>query len=403
MYVPGNWLHPRRECRLQSSHMAGIKDITNVWNNVKEIDLRPLREQAERVPRLVIVGRQGSGRHRLVERLRCDPSRPDTCLDSPVAILELDEIAELAHVDLIVLMLGPVGSDESRERSLAIEWANRGLPVLIYRNAPQEVFDTPRPIPSGETVGWVDWKSRRVVTGPLEDDRFMTAEFARAVIQLLPNRLLALGRYFPLLRVPVVRHLINETSFSNAGYSLSTGIAEIVPVFDLPLNVADVIVLTKSQAFLVYKVGLALGLSTEWGDYLAEFGSVLGGGFLWRQIARQLVGLIPAWGIVPKVAVAYAGTYVVGNVVLQWYLTGKHVTRAQMRRLYSEALARGKHMAQNLASRLPRPRLRRKRREAEALPEPQGVQVCPNCAKPSAADASFCQYCGQPLPGLESA
>jgi hypothetical protein len=216
--------------------------------------------------------------------------------------------------------------------------------------------------------------------------------------------------------VPIANRLINEACFSNAAYSLSTGLAEIVPVLDIPLNVTDMIVLSKNQAFLAYKLGLALGLSTRWQDYVTEFGSVLGGGFLWRQLARSLVGLIPAWGIIPKVAVAYSGTYVVGHAVLGWYLTGRHISGKQMRELYGVAFARGKRLAQDLVSKVPRPRLGRRKTPA-LLPErtqtgaqagaAQAVetqvvdvpaaQVCPNCGRTSALDASFCQYCGQKL------
>ena len=105
------------------------------------------------------------------------------------------------------------------------------------------------------------------------------------------------------------------------------------------------------QAFLVYKLGLALGYSTHWGDYAAEFGSVLGGGFLWRQIARSLVGLVPLYGIVPKVAISYAGTYVVGHVVLRWYLTGRHISKDEMKELFSEALGKGRDIARGLLKR----------------------------------------------------
>jgi uncharacterized protein (DUF697 family) len=193
--------------------------------------------------------------------------------------------------------------------------------------------------------------------------------------------------------VAIGRGLINEACFSNAAYSFSTGLAEIVPGLGIPLSVTDMVILTKTQAFLVYKLGLVLGLSTRWQDYVSEFGGVLGGGFIWRQVARQLVGLIPAWGILPKVAVAYAGTNVVGNVVLQWYLTGRHLSRQQIRQLYVQAFGKGKEMASQLMKRLPRPRRKKK---IKALPPPGSeVLVCPACGKSSSSDARFCQYCGQ--------
>ncbi len=173
---------------------------------------------------------------------------------------------------------------------------------------------------------------------------------------------------------------------------------------DIPLNIADMVVITKAQAFLTYRLGLALGFSTQWQDYIAEFGSVIGGGFLWRQLARSLVGLIPVWGIVPKMAVAYAGTYVVGHVVLRWYLTGRHVTRKQIRELYRQSFAQGKAIARNLLEKATWPRLGRRTQDqlpSSATPETTEQlpdwQICPNCGKTSSLDAVYCQYCGQPL------
>jgi ribosomal protein L40E len=202
------------------------------------------------------------------------------------------------------------------------------------------------------------------------------------------------------------------------------------------------IVLTKSQAFLAYKLGLLVGFSTKWQDYVTEFGSVIGSGFVWRQIARQLIGLIPAWGIVPKVAISYSGTYVVGHAILSWYLTGKHLSPMQMRALSRQAFGRGKEIARKLGERFPKPRLgsrkqkqlRRGRKFAELQPgelrtkppieipipgtaEDSGMvsneeqmmdpsepeekaqelrtkRICKNCGKGSALDAEFCQYCG---------
>jgi ribosomal protein L32 len=121
---------------------------------------------------------------------------------------------------------------------------------------------------------------------------------------------------------------------------------------------------------------LLLGFSTRWQDYVTEFGSVIGSGFVWRQIARSLIGLIPAWGIIPKVVVAYSGTYVVGNAILSWYLTGRKLSSKQMRALSAQALTRGKEYARKLGQKIPRPRIGIRKKEklpalqkSHALPE----------------------------------
>jgi uncharacterized protein (DUF697 family) len=381
--------------------MNRFSTLTSFWQNIREADLRPYREQAVGGVRLAIVGEPGSGGDILSEQIRRDPNRPQIFSDAPVLLLDLDTAGQApVQADLIILMVTSSTEEASRADALVRLWQNSAKRVLVLINQPEDAAQA-----SSALSPWTSRLSRRVVIGSPHDTQFLLQKFAPAVIEILPERLLALGRSFPLFRIPIAHHLINDTSFANAAYSLSTGFAELVPVLNIPFTITDTIVLTKAQAFLVYKLGLAFGYSTRWQDYLGEFGGVLGSGFFWRQLARSLVGLIPFWGILPKTAIAYAGTYVVGNVVLQWYLTGRHLSRKQMSVLYSQALDRGKALASTLLKRLPHPRLPRlgKPKPKPALPAPRSTraakrqQVCAHCGKTSASDALFCQYCSTPF------
>ncbi|MGD0006066.1 MAG: hypothetical protein ABSE06_17770 [Anaerolineaceae bacterium] len=366
--------------------MAGLKDLYNTWKNLKEVDLRPIRESALNPVKLAIVGRPGVGRHTLADQMRCDPQKPEKKTQTALLISDLNSPDRAMAAELIILILDATAKDFSQERALAKKWSEAGKKVLAFVNKIDLLGDQTL---ASSSEGW---SMERVLHGSVLAPVFMQSEFTAVIMELLPERHLALGRQFPLFRLAIAQQLINESCFANAVYSFSTGIAEVVPIFDIPLNITDTIVLTKAQAFLVYKLGLTLGLSTRWQDYLGEFGSVIGGGFLWRQLARMLIGLIPIWGIVPKVAVAYSGTYVVGHVVLQWYLTGRQITKQQMRAMYTQALMSGKKTAQVMLSRLPRPRLGWRKKP---LPPALITKICPFCMKPNAPDANFCQYCGQ--------
>ena len=418
--------------------MAGIKDLSSIWTNIKDIDLKPYRDVALYQVKIALVGRPGSGRHTLAGLLRRDPSHPDVQTQSPLALLSLEMADSAAAADLIILLVDLTQADVAAQQALAKRWNDAGKKLLLLGTHLDELAQ------AGDSSLWPHWPAGRVLYGSLLDAHFIQRSLVPAILELLPDLHLALARQFPLFRITVAHQLINETCFSNTAYALSTGLAEIVPVLDIPLNVTDMIVLTKSQAFLVYKLGLGLGFSTRWQDYLAEFGSVIGGGFLWRQLARSLVGLIPVWGIVPKVAVSYAGTYVVGNTVLQWYLTGRHLSPRQVKQLYQQAFVRGKESARRMLSRVRRPRLGRPKpaelplpaaeaplNEIELAPLPTQVpsgsepallpalaepqpesssvgkkqskprrvkapkrRICPQCHKSSAGDALFCQYCG---------
>lgn len=390
--------------------MPGFKDLSNVWKNIKEVDLRPIQEEALHPVKLAIVGKPGVGRHTLANQMRRDPRRPDSQTNTILSISSLDEADPASAADLIILMLDATSADIRQEQALATQWAGAGKHVLAFIN------QADRDEMGVQISSSMGWQVDRVLYGSALNEGFLQFEFVPVVLELLPEEHLALGRQFPLFRMAIANRLIQEACYANAFYSLSTGIAEAVPVFDIPLNITDMVVLTKAQAFLVYKLGLVLGFSTRWQDYLKEFGSVVGGGFVWRQIARMLVGFIPVWGIVPKVAVAYSGTYVVGHVVLQWYLTGRRITNQQMRALYAQALESGKKAAQNMVAHLPRsgkipkllqsrklpqlsplrklPRLQLRRKKAEQLPSSTD-KICPSCGKTNAPDANLCQYCGQ--------
>jgi uncharacterized protein (DUF697 family) len=392
----------------KSFRMGTLDTFANVWKNLQELDLRPIREAAERDVRIAIVGQAGSGRHTLAGQLRSDPARPQASTQAPILIATPRDAAEAKNADLIILMLSSVESDLTAERALVRDWGSAAKKILVFHNQFGQA-DANRSLPE-----WAGWGPARAVGGPAIDRRYLEDTFAPLVLEMLPLDQMALGRHFPLFRILIARRLINESCMANATYSLGSGIAEIVPVLDLPLNVTDMLVLTKGQALLVFKLGLALGMPRDWQYYLGEFGGVLGGGFLWRQIARSLVGLVPGWGIVPKVAIAYAGTYVVGEVVLQWYLTGRHVSAQQMRDMYRQAFLQGKELAARLAQHMPRfhlptiraphlsafrlsfPRLSFKRKPKE-LPAPASRAICPACGAANDTDAAFCKHCGQPL------
>jgi len=330
--------------------VAGIKDIPSVWNNIKEIDLKPIRESAVLLLRIALVGAHGVGKHTLAEQMRSDPSKPEVHTQSAAVITEVGGDTQAPEADLIILLVDATRSDFTDEKELTKKWSEGGKNFLVFVNKLDLAGGS---ISEEARQGWM---TDRVIYGSANQSESLQKIFVPAAIELLPHHLIALGRQFPLFRMAIARQLINETCFSNAAYSFSTGVAEIVPVLDLPLNLTDIVVLTKSQAFLAYKLGLLLGFSTRWQDYVTEFGGVIGGGFIWRQIARSLIGFVPGWGIIPKVAIAYSGTYVVGNAILGWYESGRNLSPQQMRDLSKQAFTRGKELARTLGERLPIPR-----------------------------------------------
>jgi uncharacterized protein (DUF697 family) len=168
-------------------------------------------------------------------------------------------------------------------------------------------------------------------------------ELLPLLLDRMPENLqLGMARYIPLAREYYSKQLIDETAKANALYAASTAFAGVLPLLNVPLNVADMLVLTKNQLVMAYKMALASGKTGAPNSVMTELIGVLGSAFLMRQAARSLVGLIPGWGAIPKVAVAFAGTQLVGKGVNVWLTDGQRFTERELKKVYTEALERGK-------------------------------------------------------------
>jgi uncharacterized protein (DUF697 family) len=156
-----------------------------------------------------------------------------------------------------------------------------------------------------------------------------------------------------LLREPVAEHLIRDTARVNAQFAAISSLPANLPlVGGLVGDVADVLVLTKNQVLLLFKLAGLYGRDLELGRrLLIEILPVVGGAFFWRTTARALVGLLPPLlGLLPKTVVAYTGTYVVGQIARYYYHHGHRPPPEIMRelradgiRLAQATLARFKH------------------------------------------------------------
>jgi uncharacterized protein (DUF697 family) len=115
---------------------------------------------------------------------------------------------------------------------------------------------------------------------------------------------------------------------------------------------ADMLVLTKNQVLLLFKLGGLYGRDLRFSrELFFEVAPVVGGAFFWRTSARALVGLLPGIvGIVPKTLVAYVGTFVVGEIARYYFRYGRKPPPEVVRELSAE----GARIARDALSRLRR-------------------------------------------------
>lgn len=366
----------------------GLRDSLSL---IRELDLRKIKVQAESEFELLICGEPEAAR-RLATSLSAAPGRSGahpwiTVLaagDSAGLTTWLASGAEVPRLALILLgetLAGP-GESDARQRL-----RTAGVPVVTVQlregagaalapggegsaAAGAEIPSSAPPVDA--------WPSLGAEPGPDE----LRAGLAPALLRVMPEGQalrLALPRQLPVLRLPFIEDLVEDTARANATYSLTTGLGAIAPVLSIPLTLTDFFILTKNQLVMAYKIALISGRRGSPTELMGEVSGVIGAGLLFRQLARELVGFIPLVGLPAKVAVAYAGTRIIGRVVQIWALEGRAPAVGELHSYYQETVAAGRALAERLVA---RGRPEAEAPAAPALPAPPAPADAPPGADP---------------------
>lgn len=318
-------------------------DLGVAFHTVREINVSAIREEAGRPVAIACFGAQAlCARASALLREQGDPAvapgTPNPLLHRPLTTAAVDDWRLPA--DMALVLLDVHTPPTAAEVAALTRLAELSLPATL--------------VLVGEARG--DYRPSHsrlarahMITLPALDAPSAGDSLAAAIFERLPaEKRLAAARALPGLRHVYADELISSVSFANASYALAAAIPEQIPLLAAPLALADIIVLTKNQALMVYRLALAHGAAPDDHARLAELIPVIGGGFVWRQIARTAVSFVPLWGIVPKVAIAYAGTYVTGFAAWRWFVNRERLSPEHLRELTAEAMQRGRDYAQTL-------------------------------------------------------
>ncbi len=136
---------------------------------------------------------------------------------------------------------------------------------------------------------------------------FPVAEIATAIARKLGEDATGLAARLPVLRGPVCDALIASFSKKNA----IIGAAVFIPGVDMPI-------LTLNQIRLVFRIGLAHGIEPD-NNRLGELAAIVGTGFGFRAVARQLLDVVPVAGWAVKGGIAYTGTRAIGEAAVRYF------------------------------------------------------------------------------------
>jgi hypothetical protein len=185
----------------------------------------------------------------------------------------------------------------------------------------------------------------------------------RTINEVLKNRpdlAIPLARHIYPFRQPVAQRIVKKISKENALFALATAVPDIIPLISLPWAItefaSDTAFLTANQIRMLFFLAAASDRVVGYKEQRGEIGTIVLGAFGWRAIARELVGKIPlGGGLIPKAAIAYAGTRVVGLSLERYFRLGYGYSRQERREAYQQAFERGKTIAGSLVNAVRRP------------------------------------------------
>lgn len=285
---------------------GALDAMRTMMSVIREVSLEELREQAETPPRFMIVAATVEDARRLGTAL----TGPEGQFATSYRAAE-ESLGSTAPLDAAIVW-DPERTGAQSRVAEALRFESPPVPIVRF---------------DGSSLGDAEAIER------------LRAE----IVKRAPERAPALGRALPAMRPAAARQIISETSTANAQFSLVSNVPALIPIVgSIAAAGADFIVLTKNQVMMIYKLAAIFGRDlTDQRAILQEVLPVVGAGLMWRTLAREATNFLPfAAGAIPKLAIAYAGTMVVGKAAEFYYRTGLKPSKGQLDDFWRQAMAK---------------------------------------------------------------
>jgi len=222
-----------------------------------------------------------------------------------------------------------------------------GLPIMALCVDPERPPQGPTKLPAAGMIG--DYTVGAIA---FEDLR---GRVLPHIVDACKGIEIAVGRRLPALRTTVAAKLTRDAALNAVKVAGASAAVEGVPILGVIIgaltSAGDMIAITAIQITLMMQIAATFGKDPELRS-LWELLPVVGGGFGWRALARELAGFLPVGGIAIKSAIAYAGTILVGEGATFYELHGRHLSPADGARIYDSAKLAALQLGRELVNRL---------------------------------------------------
>lgn len=195
---------------------------------------------------------------------------------------------------------------------LAQAFREQDTPVLVVAEKGEEVCrlaeKTGYTLPEHDVVFLKDASFDDELKGELAD------KIGRWIVSAVDaEKKLAFSIAYPFVRRPLAYDAISSTALQNAGI----GVVVFVPGADMPL-------MTANQIKMILQIAAAYGQPLG-PERVLELLGVLVNAFIFRNISRQIAGLVPALGWAVKGTMGYLGTQAIGRAAIEYFEGGGSV------------------------------------------------------------------------------
>ena len=331
------------------NYQAGVMGAADVFNKLRSsINVGAVRAQTRAPFRFLLCGDPG-----LISELRSlllaggdDEFIP---LDAAATLETIDPGRPVDTNDArAIVFLGRIG-DRDGARLNVLETFK--LPILTLLVDPEVVA------PSGPASAPGPGKVEDYIVSRIEHDA-LKGRFLPHLIDCCKGIEIAVGLRLPALRETVCAKLTRDAAMNALKIAGASALADKIPFVGIVLgafaSAGDMVAITGIQMMLMLQIGAVFGKEPDM-KRMWELLPVVGGGFGWRMLSRELSGFIPVAGIFIKGAIAYAGTIVVGESVTFYFLHGRHMSPSDASTVYADAKAAAMRLGREIFSRL-RPR-----------------------------------------------
>jgi uncharacterized protein (DUF697 family) len=270
-------------------------DVRALWNHSQK--MLEARDLPVRIAILVEIDAPDELLDAVREELRPKTAKAfvDVAVIEPGSVMRVDSSADAA-----VVLVGGGGVDMAETLR---ELNRKSLPTVALALRADR-GEMARLLGHPETDVLTGEDAREIVLGPL----------AEWMMARLSAKRVAVAHNFAFTRRAVSREAVKSTAWQNA----AIGAITILPGTDMPI-------MTANQGKMLLQIAAAYGEPLGY-DRVKELAAVVGGGFLFRALARQLLDFVPGFGWAIKGVVGYSGTMAMGEAAIRYFEQGADLT-----------------------------------------------------------------------------